>query len=327
MPSTKKRPQLPTNDGPPRKRPKTITQAQVVSPKKRRRGPKDDRIVALQKWSSIRRSNIFKCKPGLLGAVQPTRSTTTGVGRAIAMVDPGPQSPNLSPISRSPPSPPINDDSIVFDESNNTPGSPDGPSRTGSEAPPSNFRNNRTHLRQTNHLDAAAPTWNTRRNNQATQWKSVVIPRLIPVYLAYRAETKSGRIPPSREQCHLCQCNGSALKVDLMTWDCTCSSCYMGRSLTYISSGCSQQTLSICECYPASVQLVEMGYFPCAPVRPTLAIDINLLEFVTIVSHHMAPNVMGWSSTLQEFLSLRGYLLSEKVRGTVGTGNSNGKLN
>jgi hypothetical protein len=100
----------------------------------------------------------------------------------------------------------------------------------------------------------------------------------------------------------------------------------MGRSLIYISSGCSQQTLSICECYPASVQLVEMGYFPCAPVRPTLAFDINLLEFVTIASHHMAPNVTGWSSSLQEFLSLRGYLLSEKVRGTVGTVNSNGKI-
>jgi hypothetical protein len=57
-----------------------------------------------------------------------------------------------------------------------------------------------------------------------------------------------------------------------------------------------------------------MGYFPCAPVRPTLAFDINLLEFVTIGSHHMAPNVAGWSSTLQYFLSIRGYLVGEKVR-------------
>jgi hypothetical protein len=40
----------------------------------------------------------------------------------------------------------------------------------------------------------------------------------------------------------------------------------------------------------------------------------------------MAPNVTGWSSSLQEFLSLRGYLLGEKVRGTVGTVNSNGEL-
>jgi len=56
-----------------------------------------------------------------------------------------------------------------------------------------------------------------------------------------------------------------------------------------------------------------MGYFPCALVHPTLAFDINLLEFVTIRSHHMAPNITGWSSILQYFLSICGYLVGEKV--------------
>jgi len=56
-----------------------------------------------------------------------------------------------------------------------------------------------------------------------------------------------------------------------------------------------------------------MGYFPCALICPTLAVDINLLEFVTIALHHMAPNVKGWSSTLQNFLSVCGYLLGEEV--------------
>ena len=69
-----------------------------------------------------------------------------------------------------------------------------------------------------------------------------------------------------------------------------------------------KRTRSMDECW---MQLVEMGYFPCAPIRPTLAVDINLLEFVSIASHHMAPNVTGWSSTLQHFLSIRGYLVGE----------------
>ena len=56
-----------------------------------------------------------------------------------------------------------------------------------------------------------------------------------------------------------------------------------------------------------------MGYFPCALVRPTLAFDINLLEFITIGSHQMAPNVTGWSSILQYFLFIHGYLVGEKV--------------
>jgi hypothetical protein len=56
-----------------------------------------------------------------------------------------------------------------------------------------------------------------------------------------------------------------------------------------------------------------MGYFPCTLIHPTFAFDINLLEFVTIASHHMAPNVTGWSSTLQYFLSICGYLVGEKA--------------
>ena len=72
--------------------------------------------------------------------------------------------------------------------------------------------------------------------------------------------------------------------------------------------------LSTCECYPSVVQLVEMGYFPSAPIRPTLAFDINLLEFVTVASDHMAPNVTGWSNALQHFLSIRGYRFGEQVR-------------
>jgi len=328
MPSTKKRPQSPTIDEPPQKRSKRTTQAQIVSPKRRKRGSKDQRLYDLQKLECTRRLAVFTSRPSELSTAQPIRSTTAGIGRAIATTaDPRPRSPNRrspSPVTlHSPPPIFINDDSFVFDGSNNTPGA----SRTGSQTPPGDIRNNRTTLRQTNHLDAVTPTWNTRRSNQATQWKSVIIPKLIPVYLANRAKTKSGRTPPPLKPPHLCQCSTSALKVDLMTWDCTYSSdSHMGCSLTHIPSGCSHQILSVCECYPASVQLVEMGYFPCAPVRPTLTFDINLLELVTIASHHMAPNVTGWSSSLQEFLLLRGYLLGEKVCGTVRTVNSIGKL-
>ena len=72
--------------------------------------------------------------------------------------------------------------------------------------------------------------------------------------------------------------------------------------------------MDTCECYPAGVQVVKMGYFPCALVHPMLTFNINLLEFVTIVSHHMAPNVAGWSNALQYFLSICRYLVGEKVR-------------
>ena len=60
-----------------------------------------------------------------------------------------------------------------------------------------------------------------------------------------------------------------------------------------------------------------MGYFPSVPIRPTLAVDINLLEFVSIGSHYMAPNVAGWSNAIQYFLSIRGYTFGEQVRAFI----------
>jgi hypothetical protein len=51
------------------------------------------------------------------------------------------------------------------------------------------------------------------------QWRTNVIPQLILVYLANRAETESRRAPLSTKPVHQCQCDRVALKVDLITWD------------------------------------------------------------------------------------------------------------
>ena len=102
MPSTKKRPRSPTNDEPPQKRPKTIARAQILPPKVpklRSRGPKDQRLMALQKLYAMRESIMFKSSLSRSSAVQTATSTTTGVGRATATVDPAPQSPTISPTS------------------------------------------------------------------------------------------------------------------------------------------------------------------------------------------------------------------------------------
>jgi CxC1 like cysteine cluster associated with KDZ transposases len=68
-----------------------------------------------------------------------------------------------------------------------------------------------------------------------------------------------------------------------------------------------------CQCRPTALQMVEQGYFPCAPLRPSLTVSIELLELVATASLHMAPNVAGWASTLESFLRVRGYEFSSKV--------------
>lgn len=50
-----------------------------------------------------------------------------------------------------------------------------------------------------------------------------------------------------------------------------------------------------------------MGYFPCAPKRPSLAFKIRLLEFIGIHTLNVAPNITAWATSLQQFWARRGY--------------------
>jgi hypothetical protein len=58
---------------------------------------------------------------------------------------------------------------------------------------------------------------------------------------------------------------------------------------------------------------MKIGFFPCAPIRPTLAVDINLLQFVSFGFLNMAPNVTGWAKTIEDFLRIRGYVFRGAV--------------
>lgn len=62
---------------------------------------------------------------------------------------------------------------------------------------------------------------------------------------------------------------------------------------------------------------MKLGFFPCAPLRPTLAVNINLLQFVSFGFLNMAPNVTGWAKTIEEFLRVRGYAFSGAVSAPI----------
>jgi hypothetical protein len=62
---------------------------------------------------------------------------------------------------------------------------------------------------------------------------------------------------------------------------------------------------------------MKLGFFACAPLRPTLAVDINLLQFVSFGFLNMAPNVTGWAKTIEEFLRVRGYVFQGAVCTTI----------
>lgn len=62
------------------------------------------------------------------------------------------------------------------------------------------------------------------------------------------------------------------------------------------------------------MQLLSRGLFPCAPSFPTLAVDLNMLDFVHELFVNSAPNITAWCETLEGFLNDRQFKLSTRVR-------------
>ena len=70
----------------------------------------------------------------------------------------------------------------------------------------------------------------------------------------------------------------------------------------------------VCTCKDVALQLLARGLFPSAPQFPTLAVDIQMLEFVRELFVHAAPNITAWCQTLETFLVARRFKLVSRVR-------------
>lgn len=81
-----------------------------------------------------------------------------------------------------------------------------------------------------------------------------------------------------------------------------------------IAVGLNELTLMICECQTAPRQLISLGLFPCAPCSPSLAIDVSVLRFVSLLFVNMPPNSSAWCETVETFLSERCYSFQSKVQ-------------
>ncbi|KAJ3720690.1 hypothetical protein C8R42DRAFT_696843 [Lentinula raphanica] len=116
------------------------------------------------------------------------------------------------------------------------------------------------------------------------------MPRLIRVYLKYLVASQN-----------------LAEQAKEPLGECVC----MNRSqmLRVIVVRFYKLNLRLCSCLPAAVQLMHLGLFGCAPLRPSLAVDIRVLDFVTRLNLRVSPNNTAWCSALQDFLDSQGYHL------------------
>ncbi|KAJ3764673.1 hypothetical protein FB446DRAFT_798584 [Lentinula raphanica] len=135
-----------------------------------------------------------------------------------------------------------------------------------------------------------------KRIAQTHRWQTEVLPRLIRPYMSLLRQTSNLKYEttPSFKEC-------------------TCLNVARILPVVVVRFGKLEKVeLSVCPCQPAAVQLVEQGLFPCAPLHPTLAVDIRLLDFATRLFLRVAPNNTAWVDTINDFLNFQGYQLQGK---------------
>uniref|UniRef100_A0A0W0F829 CxC1-like cysteine cluster associated with KDZ transposases domain-containing protein n=1 Tax=Moniliophthora roreri TaxID=221103 RepID=A0A0W0F829_MONRR len=104
-----------------------------------------------------------------------------------------------------------------------------------------------------------------KRRSQSDHWLAEVIPSLINLYMELLHHTKNLSLePPFRE--YKCTCGLSGRNLDII--------------LVRFAS-LEQTHIHTCNCMSAARQLLDHGCFPCAPLAPTLAVDMQVLEFVS----------------------------------------------
>lgn len=153
-----------------------------------------------------------------------------------------------------------------------------------------------------------------KRAQQSSNWTLRVIPELLPLYHRLLRTTQS----LSRFQTMpvpACTCaiqTRQVITVLCLHFDCECVYYYQLIFIDVLSAARPVQ-LTVCPCRTIPSQLMCRGLFPCAPVHPTLAVDLKLLEFARIQFLALTPNVSGWCEAIVTFLRGLAFKLEGKV--------------
>ena len=157
--------------------------------------------------------------------------------------------------------------------------------------------------------------WRGKRDKQSSKWTQSVLPALLHPYLHLLRVSESlrslDRLSPG-ERC-TCSCMKQAkLMVTCVFFE---SGYYCQSHLPLLTPFAELESLEICycKCRPAASQLLSRGFSPCAPIAPSLTVDINLLDFARELFLRLPPNNTGWCDTLESFLHVRNHKLQSRV--------------
>ncbi|KAJ7711678.1 hypothetical protein B0H16DRAFT_1343559, partial [Mycena metata] len=139
-----------------------------------------------------------------------------------------------------------------------------------------------------------------RKADQWMTWQETVIPGLRSVFLELWHKTKGlheadSLTPPSRPKSP-CPCGrGTLLRISVVAF-----------------TTIADVEIEACQCRPGAEQLLCSGLFPSVSLRPTVAVDLRVLELAMKLFVHMPPNNTAWTAAMEDLLSGLGYTLETK---------------
>lgn len=153
-----------------------------------------------------------------------------------------------------------------------------------------------------------------KRQRQWRKWSEDIIPALLQPYMALLRETDGLRDINSKREVNGCVgcSDGRLLNVTCVYFE-SMDIVWFIQICFWLITFVGLEKVTLCTCTEPALQLLQCGFFPCAPQEPSLAVDLGVLEFAQDLFINAAPNTTAWCETLEGFLSARRFKLTTRV--------------
>jgi hypothetical protein len=154
-----------------------------------------------------------------------------------------------------------------------------------------------------------------KRAAQWQRWQQEILPKVLPHFALLLHETKSLREMDGRQpRIPSCACQHKTHKIAVMRFASTSPLVCLNPASADCFPAIEDLEIQVCACAPAAVQLMQLGAFGCAPILPSLAVDVRVLEFAMNLFVQISPNNTAFTNTLERVLGNMGFQLDHQVR-------------
>src|SRR5258705_12092910 len=152
-------------------------------------------------------------------------------------------------------------------------------------------------------IDSRRSNHSIQHHKQRVHWHKDILPKLIQPYMAWVHQHAT-----SNSLGVLSSGTPPIPIPDAVNIPCSCQNPHTVLNVTCVyMDHLKEIKVQHCLKHPATIQLLELGLFPCMPVWPGLAVSLVMLEWACMLFLHMVLNMQAWADTVEIMLKPQGY--------------------